>query len=139
MFFNGIMTSRERVTAAIKFKGPDRIPVDLWTLPAVYLKHGKRVDELLEKHPIDFVHSKWNPEEMEARFRTGKYEDEWGCIWENKREGYFGLVVRHPLEDYRMLRKFEPPFDDIRDIVKDDSSRGMRNVSSPNSYNYGRI
>ena len=118
------MTSRERVIAAIRFRGPDRIPVDLWTVDAVYLRYGRKVDELLKKHPIDFGHSQWNFEKMDPRLRAGRYEDEWGCVWGNKAPGYFGMVIKHPLEDYRMLERFKPPFDNMRDLGEDDPSRG---------------
>ena len=117
------MTSRERVIAAIRFGQPDRIPVDLQVLPAAYMRYGKKIEELFKKYPIDFAYPKWNPEEMDPRYRAGRYEDEWGCIWENKTEGLFGMVAKHPLEDYKMLKVFKPPVDDIKNIVKNDSHR----------------
>ena len=117
------MTSRERVTAALKFGNPDRIPVDLQVLPAAYLRHGSKMKELLKKHPIDFDYPQWKPEEIDPRYRAGRYEDEWGCVWENKTEGFFGLVVKHPLEDYRMLKTFRPPVDNMKDIAGGKFSR----------------
>ena len=35
------MTSKERVLAALEFKSPDRIPKDIWILPAARMKYGE--------------------------------------------------------------------------------------------------
>ena len=51
------MTFRERVIATITFQTPDRIPVDLWCVPAVYKRYGKQMEKLLAAHPIDFPFS----------------------------------------------------------------------------------
>lgn len=129
------MTSRERVIAAIKFEGPDRIPVDLWSVPASFKRHGKNQEELLEKYPIDFVHpnwpAKWDPDNMEPTFRLGRYTDEWGVVWENKNEGYSGMDVGHPLEDWRKLKDFRPPAHEWLTISYDDSFR------DPNKFSLG--
>ena len=116
------MDSRERVMAAVKFERPDRIPVDLWTVPAVYLRHGRAVDGLLHQHPTDFARRDWDPEGMDGRLRAGRYVDEWGCLWENKAEGYFGMVAKLPLEDYRALDSLRPPFEWMEDDVRKGTS-----------------
>ena len=60
------MTSKERVIAAITFKNLDRIPIDVWAVPASFKRYGKKLEQLFGKHPIDFVHpnwpTKWDPE-----------------------------------------------------------------------------
>ncbi|MBI4283403.1 MAG: hypothetical protein HY663_02905 [Chloroflexi bacterium] len=107
------MTSKERVISTIKFKGPDRIPVDLWPVPASFKRHGKNLEKLFEKHPIDFVHpnwvTKWEPETMEPIFKLGRYTDEWGVVRESKEEGYGGIDIGHPLKDWNNLKTFKPP------------------------------
>lgn len=47
------MTSRERMIAAIEFKGPDRIPHWHCALPAAYKAHP-RLTELYSRFPSDF-------------------------------------------------------------------------------------
>lgn len=119
------MTSRERVIATIRFEGPDRIPTDLWTVPAAFKRHGRSLEELLERHPVDFVHpnwpTKWDPESLEPTFRLGRYTDEWGVVWENKSEGYSGMDIGHPLEDWSKLRTFKPPAGEWLTVSYDDS------------------
>ena len=121
------MTSKERVIATINFKGPDRIPIDLWPVPAVYLRYGKKMEELLRSYPIDFVHpnwpTAWDPEKMDPGYKVGIYTDEWGCVWENKNLGYMGQVIKYPLEDWEALNKFKPPDYEWLTRVADDSSR----------------
>ena len=39
------MNSRERVLRTLAFKNPDRIPVDLWILPAARMEYGERLDQ----------------------------------------------------------------------------------------------
>ena len=119
------MTSKERVIAAIKFKSPDRIPIDIWPVPASFKRHGKNLERLLGKYPIDFIHPNWvigwNPEKLEPTFRLGRYTDEWGVVWENKNEGYSGMDVGHPLEDWGKLRTFKPPADEWLTVSYKDS------------------
>ena len=114
------MTSKERVIAAITFNNPDRIPIDVWPVPAVYLRYGAKVDELFEKYPLDFAKPKWDPSKLDPRFKLGRYRDEWGVVWETALEGYLGMPVEPPLKDYRMLKSFKPPFNDIPGIVAPD-------------------
>lgn len=41
------MTGWERIMRTLEFKNPDRVPVDLWVLPAAKSKYGEKL-ELLE-------------------------------------------------------------------------------------------
>lgn len=49
------MTGRERVLNTLSFQGADRIPVDLWILPAARMRHGEALDRLLEENETDFA------------------------------------------------------------------------------------
>ena len=40
------MTGRERVLNTLAFRGSDRIPLDIWILPAARMAHGKAFEEL---------------------------------------------------------------------------------------------
>ncbi len=37
------------------------------------------------------------------------FEDEWGCVWRFPTDGLQGIVVKHPLCDWRKLKDFRPP------------------------------
>ena len=50
----GPMTSRERVTKALRFEHPDRAPRDLWMLPGIQMLHAGRVGGDAGAFPIRF-------------------------------------------------------------------------------------
>lgn len=105
------MESRERVRRAVTFTHPDRTPIDLWTLPAAWQRHGDRLRELLRRYPIDFGPSGhrivW---EDEAQYRPGEWTDPWGVGWRNEYPGIFAQPKHHPLADYAKLDHYRPPF-----------------------------
>lgn len=121
------MTSRERVIATITFKGSDRIPIDVWPVSASFIRYGKIVKELFEKHPIDFVNpnypTKWEQGKLHPLFRLGTYTDEWGVVWENRNEGYSGMDKVHPLENWSKLKSFKPPATESLTFYSDHSFR----------------
>ena len=107
-----MMTSRECVQRAIKFKKPDRIP--LGTMPPGYPTdlHGVGVSP----------DPNWQP-----KVKTDlQNEDEFGCIW-TKLPGdkTMGQVTFHPLADFSKLDDYKFPdyknparYDGARDAVK---------------------
>jgi len=121
------MTARERVIAAITFNNPDRIPVDLWTVPAVHFRHGRNVTKILKSHPIDFDHDllliAMDPERIDVRYRAGRYTDNWGCVWQNETPGYFAVPVEYPLDDWKKLETFKPPVDDVTVGIDENKKR----------------
>lgn len=85
------MTSKEIVTRAVKFQGPERIPRDLpepWGTDFLYVG--------IDTDP------EWKPK-VEG-------EDEWGCIWQ-KLDGdkSMGQVKVNPIDDYANLSKYTFP------------------------------
>lgn len=122
------MTSRERVQAAITFDEPDRVPLDVWPVPASFKRHGERLAALFEEHPIDFVHPnwimKWDPESLEPTFREGKYTDEWGVVWQCLKEGYSGMDVGHPLADWSALDSIQVPEHEWLTVSYKDACKG---------------
>ena len=106
------MTSCERVIAAMTFKSPDRIPVDLWLRGLLYERHASEIDALLDRYPVDFAYSKESllPREGFVPSILGIHEDEWGCVWENTSRGYMGQVKKCPLDDYGKLDSFKNTF-----------------------------
>ena len=49
------MDSKERVLRTLEFNNPDRLPVDLWILPAARMEYGDKLEELLDSHERDIV------------------------------------------------------------------------------------
>ena len=97
-----LMSSKERVTAAIEFKGPDRTPIFL----------GAPWDKLQSPtvagnpamYPNDYYHCPvgWYYEgEL-----FGRNMDNWGCEWLNLQESGIGQVVGHPLGDINCLDSY---------------------------------
>ncbi|WP_197041693.1 hypothetical protein [Robinsoniella sp. KNHs210] len=88
------MDSRERVLATLEFRNPDRIPRDVWTLPATRNEYGEKLDEIQAKKECDIV-SLVGPLDMglEPRYyEQGEFVDPWGCGWKNIQPGIIGEV-----------------------------------------------
>ncbi len=107
------MTSKERVLAAIQFRKPDRVPVSVRFIPAVYLAHGAKLEELLARYPPDLLDPvfprRWDPDKVDPRYMPGRFTDEWGSVWYGTHAGYQGRVARYALDDWRSLDGFVPP------------------------------
>lgn len=107
------MTGRERVLNTLAFRGSDRIPLDIWVLPAARLAHGKAFEELQARYAdrVDiasfvgpFDHG-FTPEYYEV----GTYTDPWGSRWTNIQAGVVG-EVKHPVfADYEAMKGYTPP------------------------------
>ena len=103
------MTSRERVTAAIDFTGPDRVPFKHCVLPAAFTAHPGLAD-LLARYPSDFAGEDGAaPNELPPGWRKGQYTDEWQCTWTVLKDGYIGQVTDHPLSDLSRLSAYRFP------------------------------
>ena len=106
-----MMTSRERVLRTLEFNAPDRVPVDLWSLPRARLVHGEAFDRLYRAHDPDIV-SVWGPFDRwfaPEYYQQGRYTDPWGSVWA-KQEGGPPIAVWEPVfADYKRLEGYEPP------------------------------
>lgn len=102
------MNSRERVVAAIEFKGPDRIPHRHTYLPAVFDKYPE-TEELYERFPSDFAGENGKRPPENVTYTKGSWRDEWGCIWTVPKDGFLGQVTSHPLGDWKDLKDYQWP------------------------------
>lgn len=105
------MTSRERVLNTLEFKGADRIPLDVWTLPAAHLEYGERLAELARRYPTDIV-SFTGPLDhgyTPAYYEIGSFVDPWGSQWRNLQAGIIGEVKKPVFSDYEALRGYQSP------------------------------
>ena len=105
------MNSRERVKACLTFSHPDRIPRDIWALPAIILFKKSELDELLKRFPPDIEASQRNPGSDEATLkktaRVGSYRDDWGSIWFVGEPGVVGEVKVPAIPTWENLKKIK--------------------------------
>ena len=107
------MNSRERVVAALQFKNPDRIPVDMWIHRATQLKYGQDLDALLEQYPLDIVRlfgptdRNFYPEMSDV----GDIKDAWGSTWRILRQGINGEVKIPAIQDISKVQAYQTPLE----------------------------
>ena len=112
-----MMTSKERVHAAVEFSGPDKIPFIPCYLPAS-LKHYEGLAALLEKYPSDIA-GDGNLGLDNPLYKKGQWIDEWHCEWTVLRDGILGQVTGHPLADDKALDSYIWPNAMDLDISED--------------------
>ena len=112
------MTGRERVTRALRFENPDRVPRDLWALPAIGMFHQEEYAALLRRYPLDFDKPYFSPGQSERASgkyaRVGAYSDDWGSVWHVAEEGVVGEVKEPALADWSSMKSYQPPWELIR-------------------------
>jgi hypothetical protein len=113
------MTGRDRVTRAIEFRKPDRIPARITCLPALWHTYRDDLRRLTEKY--DWMNdfgprlpgkgpSPDSYDSFDDAFREGEeYTDNWGTVWHNAYGGLFGQAKGFPLEDWSALPSFKAP------------------------------
>ena len=108
------MTERERVVAALTHASPDRALRDIWPLPGIYLFRQAELDALEGEFPMDMCWCSLVPDEdnkgIEHLRQSGKYTDDWDCVWQVGEPGVVGEVCQPALVDWSALPRFEPPW-----------------------------
>jgi hypothetical protein len=122
------MTSRELVRRTLEFNRPDRVPRQVWTLPAVWMENDRK--------DVEAFFSRWSQDiggcpvanaPVAAlcsgdAYAVGTYRDEWGCEFESISPGRIGEVKAPLLKDISDLSKVRPPIEALnfnRDAVND--------------------
>jgi len=107
------ITARENFIRALEFKNPQWIPIHFDLIPAVRIKYGQALKEMLLGHPLIFEAGEveqMNYAEPGLFHTAGEhYTDDWGCVWYCARDGILGQVVGHPLADWKALDTIKPP------------------------------
>jgi hypothetical protein len=112
----GKMNSRERVHAAMRFKKPDRVPVQYYCTPVGYYEHGDKLNDLYAALEGDFApFARIAPPVLpNSDFdESGNYHafrrDEWGVLWEFRIFGIAGIPKEFPLADPEKIRSYTAP------------------------------
>jgi len=116
------MTGRERVLRTIRFERPDRVPRDLWALPAIGMLQQDEYDAMLQRFPVDIGKPYFSPGQSQRAAgnyaKVGRYVDDWGSVWEVGEIGVVGEVKAPVLADWGALASYQPPWDllETRDL-----------------------
>lgn len=105
------MDSRERVIRTLEFNNPDRLPVDLWVLPAARMEYGDKLEELLDSHERDII-SLVGPFDhgfTKEYYEYGTFRDPWGSVWTNIQPGIIGEVKNPVFEEYDEIDSYVAP------------------------------
>jgi hypothetical protein len=112
-----MMLPRERVEAALSFRAPDVVPLQIHPSPAGLFEHGEKLLDLIRACSHDFGDAAdialpappgpddWDPDGRYHSFRI----DEWGTRWEHRLFGVWGYRVGYPLEDLAALESYRAP------------------------------
>ena len=133
-------TSKDLVERTLNFENPDRVPRDLWFLPAVEMNQQDEKKQLLKRYPPDIQIPKYEfgtsaiqkESDLPNCYNTimdkpkqgEKYIDEWGSVFYVAEDGVLGEVKEPAISDWDELESFEPPWDYLEsmDLSKVDKS-----------------
>ena len=93
---------------------PEWIPTRVLIPYALWINHGKELEQLLLKYRSlfpNYVVGSWAKHLIppDKRFVQGKFMDSWGCEWTVERTGYPGTVSVNPLKSWSILPSFSAP------------------------------
>lgn len=105
------MTSRERVLNTLEFKNADRIPLDIWVLPAARMKYGEELEKLQNKYEVDIASftGPFDHGYTPAYYEVGTFTDPWGSAWSNIQAGIIGEVKKPVFACYDTLNGYLSP------------------------------
>jgi len=110
------MGMQEDRIKALRFEGPEFIPVGVGMLPAAWMKHREALDAIVSRHPIIFGEHKQGDQDYDAvggRYVAGEQVDAWGCVWSNLRTGMDSIVTGHPVPTREAVRALKMPDEDM--------------------------
>jgi len=111
------VSKQQDMLKAMRFEGPEYVPVRMGILPAAWMKYREALDELVAEHPVLFEGHRRGQRDYDEipreRFMKGEYVDPWGCVWCNAQDGIEAIVKKHPLPEREDVRGLEPPEEDM--------------------------
>lgn len=129
------MTSKERVLAALEFKKPDRIPKDVWVLPAAKIEYGERLDQFFAEHELDIasINGPFDHGFTPEYFQVGKYMDPWGSEWSNLQNGIIGEVKNPVFSDYDAIDSYVPPIRQFEEEWEENKEATKKKIAEARS------
>ena len=110
------MSSQELLIKAATYQYPEEIPVSIGMLPAVFIKYGDSIKELMSNYP-DFFGEWWKNydpyENMPGSYRKGQFTDPWGCVWSNEEDGMESIVTVNPVKTREDVHTMKEPEGDV--------------------------
>ena len=108
------MTRGENIYKAVRFEGPEYIPMTFAISGACWNHYdNNQLQDLMEEHSFlfpDFERKdKVTPSFGLCARKDEPYTDPWGCVWETTEDGIVGTVHQHPLEDWTAFANYTPP------------------------------
>lgn len=96
---------------AMNFDHPDVIPVNVYFLPAAWMKYREALDEIVARHPILFGERGRNPDydAVGGTYVEGSHVDAWGCVWSNLYTGMEAIVTGHPVPTRASVHSLKMP------------------------------
>lgn len=88
----------------VYFDHPQWVPASMWFLPATWMMHRERLEEVLLAHPKLYPGWKKGQYNFDTNwgvtYEVGQHTDCWGVTWDNVRLGMSSTAVGHPLADW---------------------------------------
>jgi hypothetical protein len=97
---------------AITYDYPEKIPISIGTLPALWKKYPVEMREITARFKDLFGNLSETydyDKNTPVKYHIGKYVDEWNCVWENISEGSESYVTGHPLPSLENIREYKIP------------------------------
>jgi uroporphyrinogen decarboxylase len=91
--------------------GPEWIPCNISVSLPLWHKYREQMEDLVLRHPLvfnEYVKGSCNFDDFGIRFKGNTVTDEWGCVWNFIVDGLQGQVIKHPLEDLKILDTYKP-------------------------------
>ena len=108
--------ANELLIKAATYQYPERIPVSVGILPAVFMKYGDKIRKLTAKYEDLFGnrYENYDPyENLYFSYRKGQFTDAWGCVWSNECDGQESIVTGHPVKTREDVLTMKLPDGDI--------------------------
>ncbi|MDF2686280.1 MAG: hypothetical protein K0S55_1461, partial [Clostridia bacterium] len=101
---------------AMTYTYPEELPVLVGVLPAVFIKYGDKIKELMSSFP-DLFGEWWQGydpyKNMPGSYHAGTFTDAWGCVWSNEVDGMESIVTGHPVPNREDILTMKEPSTDI--------------------------
>ena len=92
------MSMQDDRLKAMRFEGPDYIPIGVGMLPRAWKTHREKLDEICARHPVifgDVTVGERDYDAVSGLYVAGEHVDPWGYVWENVAEGMDSYVKTH--------------------------------------------